>query len=53
MQMTGDGTSEGTRVELIARSSLPEIAEKRRDQIATRLNELGNTGHISQVEIHT
>jgi len=52
MQMSGDGTSEGTRVELFARSSLPEIAEQRRDQIATRLNELANTGHISQVEVH-
>ncbi|MFD1588679.1 HTH domain-containing protein [Halorientalis brevis] len=50
--MSGDGTTEGTRVELYARSSLPEIAEKRRDQIATRLDELANAGHISQVEIH-
>lgn len=50
--MTGDGTSEGTRVELYARSSLPEIAKKRRDQIAARLNDLAKAGHISQIEIH-
>lgn len=50
--MSGDGTRSGTRVELYARGSLSEVAGKRRDQVATRLNELASTGHISQVEIH-
>lgn len=50
--MTGDGTSDGTRVELYARSSLPEVATRRRDKVAGRLTELAEEGHVSQIEIH-
>ncbi|MFB6179505.1 MAG: HTH domain-containing protein [Halorientalis sp.] len=51
--MTGDGRSTGTRVELYARKTLPKVATKRRDEVATRLNELASAGHVSQVEIHS
>lgn len=51
--MNGDGTSEGMRVELYARRSLPEIAANRRDQVAGRLKQLADDGHVSEVEIHS
>ncbi|WP_136715260.1 HTH domain-containing protein [Halorientalis salina] len=50
--MSGDGTRSGTRVELYARTSLSNVAGKRRDQVATQLEELATAGHISHVEIH-
>ena len=53
MEMSGDGTSTGTRVELYARTSLPGVAEKRRDEVISRLDELATAGHVSAVEIHT
>ncbi|MFB6165365.1 MAG: HTH domain-containing protein [Haloarculaceae archaeon] len=51
--MTADGSTAGSRVELYARSSLPEVATRRRDQVAGRLRQLATEGHVSEVEIHT
>lgn len=50
--MNGNGTSEGMRVELYARQSLPDIAANRRDQVAGRLKQLADNGHVSEVTIH-
>jgi hypothetical protein len=50
--MSADGSTDGTRVELYARSSLPTVATRRRDEIAGRLKELAETEHVSQVAIH-
>jgi len=51
--MDDDGTSDGTRVELYARSSLPAMATRRRDTVTGLLTDLAEDGQISQVEIHT
>jgi hypothetical protein len=51
--MTGNGSSTGTRVELFARASLPEVAARRRDEVAGRLERLAGEGHVDDVTIHT
>lgn len=49
--MAGNNTTK--RVTLYARSRLPEVAARRRDELATRLKSLADEGHVSTVEIHT
>ncbi|SDG17873.1 HTH domain-containing protein [Halorientalis regularis] len=51
--MSGNGSTAGTRVELFARSSLPEVASRRRDEVAGRLKQLVEDGHVDDVAIHT
>ncbi|AQL44386.1 hypothetical protein BV210_17420 [Halorientalis sp. IM1011] len=51
--MSGNGSSTGTRVELFARSSLPEVAARRRDDVAGRLERLAREGHVDDVTIDT
>ena len=51
--MTGNGSTAGTRVELYARSSLPEVASRRRDEVAGRLKQLTEDGHVDDVAIRT
>ncbi len=51
--MTGNGSTAGTRIELFARSSLPAVASRRRDQIAGRLKQLATDGHVTDVTIET
>jgi hypothetical protein len=51
--MIGNGSTAGTRVELYARSSLPEVASRRRDAVAGRLEQLADGGHVDDVAIRT
>lgn len=51
--MTGNETSQGVRVELYARSSLPSVAERRHESVAQRLEDLSDRGHIASVETET
>ncbi|WP_424018914.1 HTH domain-containing protein [Halorientalis pallida] len=51
--MSGNGSTAGTRVELFARSSLPEVASRRRDEVAGRLKQLVEDGHVDDVAIRT
>lgn len=51
--MTGDGSTAGTRIELFARSTLPEVASRRRDQVAARLEQLAADGHVTDVTVET
>lgn len=51
--MAGNGRVTGTRIELFARSSLPEVAARRRDDVAGRLERLAREGHVDDVTIHT
>ncbi|MFB6084150.1 MAG: HTH domain-containing protein [Halorientalis sp.] len=51
--MTGNGSPTGTRVELFARASLPDVAARRRDEVAGRLTRLAEAGHVDDVTIRT
>jgi hypothetical protein len=51
--MPGNGSTEGTWIELFARSSLPEVAARRRDEVAGRLQRLADDGHVDDVTIHS
>jgi hypothetical protein len=51
--MNGDGTPDGTRVELFARESLPEAGARRRDSVTGRLQRLATEGYVNQLNIHT
>ncbi|WP_246982445.1 HTH domain-containing protein [Halorientalis marina] len=51
--MTGNGISEGVRVELYARSSLPTVATRRRESVENRLEETVEEGHIETIETET
>ncbi|RXK49019.1 HTH domain-containing protein [Halorientalis pallida] len=51
--MTGNGSTAGTWVELFARSSLPEVASRRRDEVAGRLKQLAEDGYVGDVAIRT
>lgn len=53
MQMSGNGTREGVRVELYARSSLPSVAQRRRETVERRLDELVDAGHVGALETET
>jgi hypothetical protein len=50
--MKTSGSADGTRVELYARSTLPDVAERRRDEIVNRFRKLAAEGHFSTVEVH-
>jgi len=51
--MTGNGTMEGVRVELYARSSLPSVAERRRETVENRLEGMAEEGHVATVGTET
>lgn len=53
MQMSENGTREGVRVELYARSSLPSVAQRRRATVARRLEDLVAAGHVGSLETET
>jgi hypothetical protein len=51
--MSGHGTQEGVRVELYARSSLPSVAQRRRETVERRLEDLVGAGHVGALETET